>query len=73
MLYDFYDGVCSAETMGQKVFEHLNKKELTAEEKESICFSEYGRRMLIRLGAVETSYGYLIPKHRNNDRGEIVY
>lgn len=73
MLYDFYDGVCSAETMGQKVFEHLNKKELTAEEKESICFSEYGRRMLIRLGAVETSYGYLIPKHRNNDRGGIVY
>lgn len=73
-LYDFYDGVCSAETMGQKVFEHLNKTALTAEEKESICFSEYGRRMLIRLGAVETSYGYLVPKQaKDDDRSDGLY
>jgi hypothetical protein len=61
-LYDFSEGFQSENTIGQKAFEEIKQTVLTKEEKESICFSECGRRMLVKCGAVKTSYGYLIPK-----------
>ena len=47
---------------GNKEAEKTEEKELTEEEKETIDFSRYGKRMAARCGAVETSYGYLLPK-----------
>ena len=60
--YQYYGACRSAHSLGWMLFQVQCNVELTEEEKETIDFSRYGKRMAARFGAVETSYGYLLPK-----------
>ena len=60
--YQYYGACRSAHSLGWMLFQVQGNVELTEEEKETIDFSRYGKRMAARCGAVETSYGYLLPK-----------
>lgn len=60
--YQYYGACRSAHSLGWMLFQVQCNVELTEEEKETIDFSRYGKRMAARCGAVETSYGYLLPK-----------
>ena len=60
--YFFYEDCRTFEEAGYRFFEEVSGRRLLEEEKESIRFLEYGKRMLLKAGGVETSYGFVIPK-----------
>lgn len=60
--YFFYEDCRTFEEAGCRFFEEVSGRRLMEEEKESIRFREYGKRMLLKAGGVETSYGFVIPK-----------
>ena len=60
--YQYFGDCRSAHCFGRKLFELQCNLELTEEEKKTIDFSRYGKRMAARVGAIETSYGYLLPE-----------
>lgn len=60
--YQYFGDCRSAHCFGRKLFELQCNLELTEEERQTIQFRRYGKLMAVRLGAVETSYGYLLPK-----------
>lgn len=60
--YQYFGDCRSAHCFGRKLFELQCNLELTEEERQTIQFHRYGKLMAVRLGAVETSYGYLLPK-----------
>ena len=60
--YQYYGQCRSAHSLGLMLFQLQYGLELTEEEKESMDFSRYGKRMAARVGAIETSYGYLLPE-----------
>lgn len=60
--YQYFGDCRSAHCFGRKLFELQCNLKLTEEERETIQFGRYGDLMAARLGAVETAYGYLLPK-----------
>lgn len=60
--YQYFGDCRSAHCFGRKLFELQCNLELTEEERETIQFGRYGDLMAARLGAMETAYGYLVPK-----------
>ena len=60
--YQYFGDCRSAHSLGLMLFQLQYGLELTEEEKKTIDFSRYGKRRAARVGAIETSYGYLLPE-----------
>ncbi|MGM9526624.1 MAG: hypothetical protein ACI3U1_10200 [Peptococcaceae bacterium] len=60
--YLFYDDCRNPHELGVRLFAQQCRLEFDEEEIQTINFALYGRMMLSRTGAVETSYGYIVPR-----------